>query len=141
MSTLNDHSALMTKVLPSRRTAQRPVRPIIILLIGAWLIVMQPGMSAYWLISSAVHAEIDADLYGQSPTGETLPGHAPHAPHDHPRNVGIPIADFTLTNVFGAAFYTSLLWPAQRPALHPLNDTAVIVHSITIESPDQPPRA
>ena len=133
---------LMDKVLRAGRMGQHPGQTIISLLIAAWLMVMQPGMSYYGLINPDVHAEIDATLYGQSPSGETLPGHVPHAPHDHPGNLGTTIPQVTLDNPFGAAFYQSLLLPARRLALHGRwLEMAVSAESIVIAPPDQPPRA
>jgi hypothetical protein len=124
------------------QVGQPPGRMIISLLIAAWLMVVQPGMSYYWLINPDVHAEIDAAVYGQSPSGQTLPGHAPHAPHDHPGNLGTTVPQVTFDNPFGAAFYQSLLLPARRPALHGWRlETVINAESIVIAPPDQPPRA
>lgn len=131
----------MNEALVAKHKSPRPGPAILSLLIGAWLIVVQPGMSYYWLINPCLHAEIDADVYGQSPTGETLPGHSPHAPHDHSPNVGGTLPDFTVTNPFDETFYASLLSAAQQPALQRQFEIAVIARSITIEPPDQPPRA
>jgi len=119
-----------------------PVRPTVCLVVCAWLAIMQPGMSIYSVISPEVHAEIDKELYGQTPDGHTLPGHEEHAPHDHPANQGTAVPDSTYINPFDAAFYRSLLVPAQQPALcgQPLK-ADVIAQSIAVEPPDQPPRA
>jgi len=115
---------------------------MVCLLVCAWLAIMQPGMSMYSLVSPEVHAEVDEELYGQTPDGHTLPGHAEHAPHDHPANPGTPVPDSTFINPFDAAFYRALLEPAQRPALHDQRpETAIFAESITIEPPEQPPRA
>jgi hypothetical protein len=129
----------------ARRVVQSllsPVRSTICLFVCAWLAIMQPGMSIYSVISPEVHAEIDKELYGQTPDGRTLPGHEEHAPHDHPANQGSTVPGSTYVNPFGAAFYHMLLAPAQRPALHRQRlETAIFAQSITIEPPDQPPRA
>jgi hypothetical protein len=137
--TLSYLNLLMDNILRAGRLGQSPGRTIISLLIGAWLMVVQPGLSYFWLITPGVHAEIDAELYGQSPAGETLPGHAPHAPHDHSGNFGTTIPQ--IANPFNAIFYLSLLAPAQRPALRGWRlELAVSADSIVIAPPDQPPR-
>jgi hypothetical protein len=116
-------------------------RPFTCLIIVGWLAFAQPGMSHYWLIDPAVHAQIDAELYGQQPDGETLPGHAHQPPHEHPIHQGVGVSDLTLANPFDAAFYRALLSPAQRLALFDQHiELAAIAKLITIEPPDQPPR-
>ena len=131
----------MDKVLRTGRAGQYPGQTIISLFVVAWLMVMQPGMSYYWLINPDVHAEIDAELYGQSPAGKTLPGHAPHAPHDHSGNPGTTIPSITIDYPFNAAFYQSLLSPSRRRALRSGQlATAIVAESIVIAPPDQPPR-
>jgi hypothetical protein len=117
------------------------VRPVICALVCSWLMLMQPGMSAYWLINPDVHARIDEAAYGQAPDGETLPGHEQHAPHDHPTGMGTTVPELTLLNPFDTAFYDTLLAPARRPAVRGQHlDADVIAHSITVAPPDQPPR-
>jgi hypothetical protein len=119
-----------------------PVRLMVCLFVCGWLAIMQPGMSIYAVISPEVHAEIDEKLYGQTIDGHTLPGHEEHAPHDHPANQGTTAPDSTVINLFDAAFYRSLREPAQRPALNGQRlETAIFARSITIEPPEQPPRA
>lgn len=111
------------------------------LIIALWLAFVQPGMSGYWLIDPGVHARIDAELYGQLPDGETLPGHEPQLPHEHSIILGTTVSGLTLVNPFGAAFYCVLLSPAQRLALLDRRaELAVIPQSITLTPPDQPPR-
>lgn len=110
--------------------------------VAMWLAFVQPGMSYYWLIDSEVHAQIDAELYGQRPDGETLPGHAPHPPHEHPVSPGMSVSGSTLANPFDAAFYRMLLSPAQRLALfNQCAELEVAAQSITLEPPDHPPRS
>jgi hypothetical protein len=112
------------------------------LIVSAWLALVQPGMSYFWLIDPALHAEIDKEMYGQLPDGETLPGHEHHPPHEHPTSEGTTVPELTFANPFNAAFYQSLLAAAQRPALRSLRVEAdVIAESIALEPPDQPPRA
>jgi hypothetical protein len=112
------------------------------LIVAIWLAFVQPSMSYYWLIDPAVHAQIDAELYGQRPDGETLPGYVPHPPHEHPANPSITISGLTLSNPFGSAFYRALLSPAERLALvGQRSELAVIVQQIALAPPDQPPRA
>ncbi len=111
------------------------------LIVAVWLALVQPGMSGYWLIDPAVHARIDAELYGQLPDGETLPGHEPQLPHEHSIILGTAVSGLTLVNPFGAAFYCALLTPAQRLArLDRRAEPFVIPQSITLTPPDQPPR-
>ncbi len=111
------------------------------LIIVLWLAFVQPGMSGYWLIDPGVHARIDAELYGQLPDGETLPGHDPQLPHEHSIILGTTVSGLTLVNPFGAAFYCALLSPAQRLAvLDRRAELAVIPQSIALTPPDQPPR-
>jgi hypothetical protein len=119
-----------------------PVRLAICLLVCGWLALIQPGMSIYSVLAPEIHAEVDEELYGQTIDGHTLPGHEHQAPHDHPVNPGTPVPGTTYINPFDAAFYRSLLSPALRPALHDQRlDVDVIAQSISIEPPEQPPRA
>ncbi|MFN8597097.1 MAG: hypothetical protein U0559_13060 [Anaerolineae bacterium] len=112
------------------------------LLIGAWLILVQPGMSYYWLISPHVHAEIDAELYGQSPTGETLPGHTPHLPHQHPISPGMTAPESTISNPVDLGVRASIWSAAQQLALlNRVFEISEAVESLVIEPPRQPPRA
>ena len=112
------------------------------LIVAVWLAFVQPGVSYYWWIDPAIHVQIDAELYGQRPDGETLPGHEHHPPHEHPANPGITVSDLTLANPFGAAFYRTLLSPAERLALvGQRSELAVIAQQIALAPPDQPPRA
>lgn len=116
-------------------------RILVCLIVAAWLAYAQPGTSAYWLFDPEVHAQIDADRYGQTTQGETLPGHEHHPPHDHPVTPGITIPGLALANPFDAAFYRALLSPAQRLALLGQRvELDVITQVIALEPPDQPPR-
>ncbi len=110
-------------------------------MVAAWLMFAQPGMSHYGLIDPGVHAQIDAELYGQTPHGETLPGHAHQPPHDHPVTLGSSVPSLTLVNPFDAAFYCALLSPAQRLALLGQRvELDAIAQPVTIKPSDQPPR-
>jgi hypothetical protein len=123
------------------RLLRRQARIVACLIVVGWLAFAQPGMSYYWLIDPGVHARIDAELYGQQPDGETLPGHAPQLPHEHSIILGAAVSELTLVNPFGAAFYGALLSPAQRLALLDRRvELAVISQGITLTPPDQPPR-
>jgi hypothetical protein len=116
-------------------------RIVTCLIVVGWLAFAQPGMSYYWVIDPGVHAQSDAELYGQTPLGETLPGHAHHPPHDHPVTLGINVPVLTVANPFGAAFYCALLSPAHRLALLDQRvELDTIAQPATIEPPDQPPR-
>jgi hypothetical protein len=131
----------MDKVMRTGQVSQHPGQTIISLLIAVWLMVVQPGMSYYSLINPDVHAEIDAVLYGQSPSGETLPGHQRQSPHQHPMGLGMSIPNLTLVNPFDAAIYDELAAAASRPAVFDhLNEVRLSVRSIVIEPPLQPPR-
>jgi hypothetical protein len=117
------------------------VRWSLCLISTVWLAFAQPGMSHYWLIEPAVHAQIDAELYDQLPDGETLPGHIPHPPHEHPSHPGNFVAGLTLANPFDATFYRALLSPAERLALLGQRlEMEVIAQTIVLAPPDQPPR-
>jgi hypothetical protein len=121
---------------------QRQAGLITCLIVIAWLALVQPGMSYFWLIDPALHAEIDKELYGQLPDGETLPGHEHHPAHEHPTSEGTTVPELTFANPFDAAYYQSLLAAAQRPALRgELVEMNMIARSLAIEPPDQPPRA
>ena len=115
---------------------------LVCLMVVSWLTFAQPGTSPYWLIDPIVHAQIDAELYGQLPDGETLPGHASQPPHQHPVNQGVSVSGLTFAHPFDAAFYRTLLSPAQQLALlaRPI-ELSVFAHSITLDPPDQPPRS
>lgn len=118
------------------------IRSALLLLVCCWLWVMQPGMSLYWLIAPEVHAEIDADLYGQTPDGRDLSDEHHRAPHDHPAQPGTPVPGAPTVNPFDAAFYIALLAPARRPALRGQRiDALVIAYTLALKPPDQPPRS
>jgi hypothetical protein len=124
------------------RSLWRQAGLITCLIVSGWLALMQPGMSIYSLMSPEEHADIDKELYGQLPDGETLPGHEHHPPHEHPVNQGMSVPGLTFTNPFDAGYYRSLFAPAQCPALRGQRiELAVIAQSIAIAPPDQPPRA
>ncbi|HTP11049.1 MAG TPA: hypothetical protein VMP08_22500 [Anaerolineae bacterium] len=75
------------------------------------------------------------------PDGATLPGHAHHPPHEHPSSPGIIVSGLTLANPFDAAFYRTLLAPAERLALPGQRlEMEVIAEAIALAPPDQPPR-
>jgi len=145
-STLNCTSQFkMIRSRHARRMIQpflSPVRLMVCLFVCGWLALMQPGMSIYSVMAPEIHAEVDEELYGQTIDGHTLPGHEHQAPHDHPVNPGTPVPGTTYINPFDAAFYRSLLSPALRLALCGQRlDVDVIAQSISIEPPEQPPRA
>ena len=76
----------------AKRSHQQRAWLITYLIVSVWLALVQPGMSYFWLIDPALHAEIDKELYGQLPDGETLPGHEHHAPHEHPASEGTTVS-------------------------------------------------
>jgi hypothetical protein len=123
------------------RLAFSLTKPLICAGISVWLALVQPGMSYFWLINPVVHARLDAELYGQTPDGAPLPGHARQPPHQHPVGFGTSVPDLTILNPFDAAFYHRLSEAAQRPALHSrLNEADVSARSVAIKPPLQPPR-
>ncbi len=119
-------------------------RTIIICFMSSWLAFAQPGVSPYALIDPALHAAVDADLYGQTTDGQPLPGHEMdhHRPHEHPGNSGIPTPELSLQTVFDRAFFLTAFSPADQPALcGERHEAAVIAESIPLVPLDPPPRA
>jgi hypothetical protein len=109
-----------------------------------WLMMVQPGLSFYWLIDPAVHAAIDAARYGQTIDGRPLPGHVQdhQPPHEHPSSSGVPAPNLSLSNVFDRTFRLIVFAPARRPAINgERHEAAVIADSITLIPLDPPPRA
>jgi hypothetical protein len=119
-------------------------RSLLACIVSAWLMFAQPGMSSYWLIDPAVHAAIDAELYGQTIDGHPLPGHEGdhHPPHDHPSSSGLPTPELSLHSVFDDAFHMIVFAPAGEPALDSeRHEAAVIAESIVLVPLEPPPRA
>jgi hypothetical protein len=117
------------------------LRQVIGLLTCLWLMLVQPGMSYYWLIDPHLHAEMDAEDYGQLPDGQPLPGQPWRPPHQHPTNEGTIVTGIVLHNVFDSAFYQVVLSAAENPALAGCrSEAAVIAESVTPAPPDHPPR-
>ena len=103
----------------------------------------QPGVSPYALIDPAVHAAIDAEVYGQPIDGHPLPGHEGdhHPPHEHPSSSGIPPTALSVQNVFDRTFYLNIFFPADQPALrNERHEAAVIAESIALVPLKPPPR-
>jgi hypothetical protein len=108
----------------------------------AWLALMQPGVSVYWLIAPAIHARIDADDYGQTPDGQPLPDRPASPPHGHSTSDAFPASAVSLPTSFDAAFYQMVFSPAQRPSLNGQHIEAhVNAESIALDPPEHPPRA
>jgi hypothetical protein len=119
-------------------------RSLLACVLSSWLMFAQPGVSPYALIDPAVHAAIDAEVYGQTIDGHPLPGHETdhHLPHEHPGGSGLPTPNLSLQNVFDHAFYFNVLAPAKQRALSSERcEAAVIAESITLVPLDPPPRA
>jgi hypothetical protein len=57
-----------------------PVRQMVCLLACGWVTLVPPGLSRFGLIDPEVHAQIDAERYGQTPDGHTLPGYPERPP-------------------------------------------------------------
>ena len=107
----------------------------------AGLMLVQPGVSSTWLLDARRHAEIDADLYGQTPDGQTLPGHAEHPPHQHPADDSLPNSDVIPLQHFAVA-YAAIFSEANRPSLQDCQSEAtVITATVFLKPPDHPPRA
>ena len=119
------------------------IRYFICLPLGLWLALVQPGVSPSWLLDDHIHAEIDADRYGQAPDGEPLPGRPWHPPHEHPAGgADLPASFMMLPTVFDAAFFQTVFSPGQRPALRDeRNEAAVWVKSIALLPLEHPPCA
>jgi hypothetical protein len=114
----------------------------IIIMACAGLILVQPGVSSTWLLDAHRHTEIDADLYGQTPDGHTLPGRAAHPPHSHPADDSAPGPDVTPLQHFAVAYTAAILSEANRPSLEDCrSDAEVIAAAIFLDPPEHPPRA
>jgi len=114
---------------------------IMVALACAGLTLVQPGVSSTWLIGAHHHAAIDADLYGQTPDGHTLPGHAERLPHQHSADDGLPNSEVIPLPCFDAAYVAAILWEANRPSLQECrSDAAVIASAVFLEPPEHPPR-
>lgn len=108
----------------------------------AWLALMQPGVSVYWLIAPAIHARIDADEYGQTIDGQPLPDRPVTPPHSHPAHDASAESAVSLPTSFDASFYQVVFSPAQRPSLNGQHIEAhVNAESIALDPPEHPPRA
>lgn len=117
------------------------VRLSLSVFLSVWVAVVQPGLSYFWLIDPQVHADIDAEEYGQTSDGRMLPGYPWRPPHDHPSSASLSITDLMQHNVFDAAFYDMVFSPAARLALQDSRpESQVIEKSIAVPPPDQPPR-
>ena len=118
------------------------IRPLIWLMTCVWLVMMQPGMSVFWLITPAIHARIDADEYGQTADGQPLPDRPMTPPHSHPAHDASAESAVSLPTSFGAGFYQVVFSPAQRPSLNGRHIEAhVDAESIALAPPKHPPRA
>lgn len=108
----------------------------------AGLMLVQPGVSPIWVLDPCRHAEIDADLYGQTPDGQTLPGHAEHPPHQHPGDDGWPNSEAIPLHRFTVAYAVAIYSEANRPSLlERRSEAAVIAATVFLDPPDHPPRA
>jgi hypothetical protein len=114
----------------------------IVVMACAGLMLVQPGVSSTWLLDARRHAAIDADLYGQTPDGRTLPGHAEHPPHQHPGDDGLPNPDVMPLQHFAVAYAAAIFSEANRPSLQDRrSEAAVFATAVFLEPPDHPPRA
>jgi hypothetical protein len=117
-------------------------RLFVCLIVCGWLTLVQPGLSYYWLIDPHVHAEIDADRYGQLPDGRMLPGHPYQPPHEHPSSGGIPATHPATLDNDASAYSSVISWEANRPSLQSrFTEAAVIPHAVFLDPPEHPPRA
>jgi hypothetical protein len=118
------------------------IQPLVCLIVCAWVALVQPGLSYYWLIDPHVHAEIDAERYDQLPDGRMLPGHPYHPPHEHPSSGGLPSTDPVTLEDAASACSHAIFWEANRPSLQKdFSEAAVIIHAVYLEPPEHPPRA
>ncbi|MGH2593759.1 MAG: hypothetical protein ACRDGG_09625 [Anaerolineae bacterium] len=118
------------------------VQRIVSLVICCGLALVPIGLSSYWLIDFAVHARIDAGLYGQTPDGRPLPGHPIHSPHQHSSSIGISSSTSSLMAGSSANFSDAILLPAQPPSLDGERvEYDASAASIALSPPDPPPRA
>ena len=118
------------------------IRLCVYLILCGWVALVQPGLSYYWLIDPRVHADIDAERYGQSTDGHMLPGHPYHPPHEHPSSGGLPITDPVTLADEASAYPHAIFWEANRPSLQSrYAEAAVIVRVVYLDPPEHPPRA
>ena len=114
---------------------------LIIIVACTGLMLIQPGVSATWLLDAHRHAAIDADVYGQTPDGRTLPGRAAHPPHSHPADDSLPGPEIAPLRPFNAAAAAAILSEANRPSLGDRrSDAEVIAAAIFLDPPEHPPR-
>jgi hypothetical protein len=125
-----------------RRQVCGLARPLVCLIVCGWLVLVQPGLSYYWLIDPLVHAELDAERYGQLPDGRMLPGHPYHPPHEHPSSGGLPITYPVTLDHEASAYSRAIFWEANRPSLqNRYVEAAVIARIVFLDPPEHPPRA
>ena len=135
----------MVYAKPAQRYRQ-PVygltRLIVCLVVCGWLALVQPGLSYYWLIDPQLHAEIDADRYGQLPDGHMLPGQPYQPPHEHTSSDGLPTPHPAALDDDTSACSRAIAWEANRPALQNNHaEAVVIVRAVFLDPPEHPPRA
>ncbi len=125
-----------------RRPVCGLVRPFASLIVCGWLAFVQPGLSDYGWIDPHVHAEIDAERYGQLPDGRMLPGYPYHPPHEHPRSDGLPTTHPITLDDDASAYAWMIFWAANRPSLQGTHaEAAVIASAVFLDPPEHPPRA
>jgi hypothetical protein len=122
--------------------SSRKVQSAIVLILCVWVALVQPGLSYFWLLDPQAHADFDADEYGQTPDGHTLPGHPWHPPHQHPTSLSLGAFEIMQQNAFDPTFYQIVFWPLDRLSLQgqPF-EIAVIGQAADLAPPDHPPRA
>ena len=103
--------------------------------------VVPPGLSFYWLIDPEIHAQIDADRYGQTPDGRTLPGRPGRPAHDHLASPAVSVSALSLASIFQFAAYHDPYTSADcsSPGSQP-TDHAAIGESIALPPLERPPR-
>ncbi len=115
---------------------------LVCLIVCGWLAVVQPGVSYYWLIDPHVHAEIDAERYGQLPDGRMLPGHPYQPPHEHPSSGSLPTTQAIPFENEVAHCFQAIFWEANRPSLqYRYVEAAAIPRAVFLDTPEPPPRA
>ncbi len=112
------------------------------LIVCGWVAFVQPGLSYYWLLDPHLHAEIDAERYGQMPDGRMLPGHPYQPPHEHPSSGGLPTTQAIQFENEGALYFWAIFWEANRPSLqNRYAEATAIPRGVFLDPPEPPPRA
>ena len=117
-------------------------RPFVWLIVCGWLALVQPGVSYYWLIDPHLHAEIDAERYGQLSDGRMQPGHPYQPPHEHASSGDLPTTHPVTFDDDASAYSPVIVWEANRPSLQSrYTEAAVFPCAVFLDPPEHPPCA